>query len=335
MDTSSRVPLMRATAVDALEPSNLRWRRILFGEDRWPHPLLLVAGGMAVIAGIVLRFWTPSALWLDETLSVNIARLPVGQIPRALSHDGSPPLYYFMLHYWMALFGRGDVAVRALSGVTSVVTLPFFWVAGRRLGGRTVAWVAFFLALTSPFAINYATSARMYSLMILLSLLGYLAVTRALEYPSAGRLVAVGAVTLALLYTHYWGIYLVAITAVWLAWRIWRTGRGQSTLKAILFGCLLWLPWAPVFLYQSLHTGTPWTTSASASDLLGVFADFSGSGPWGGLLMFATFMLFIFGTFGRTAAPGTVVSVEDPDGTLRQTTLDPARLPWWPWPSAP
>jgi uncharacterized membrane protein len=224
----------------------------------------------------------------------------------------------------MALFGRGDVAVRALSGVISVVALPFFWIAGRRLGGRTVGWVAFFLALSSPFAINYATSARMYSLMILLSLLGYLAVARALEFPSAGRLVAVGAVTVALLYTHYWGIYLVAITAGWLVWRIRRTGRGRTVLQALVFGCLLWLPWAPVFLYQTLHTGTPWTTSASASDLLGVFADFSGSGPWGGLLMFATFMLFIFGTFGRTAAPGTVVSVEDPDGSIRQTTVGPA-----------
>jgi hypothetical protein len=39
------------------------------------------------------------------------------------------------------------------------------------LGGRTVGWVTFFLAVSSPFAINYATSARMYSLMILLSVL--------------------------------------------------------------------------------------------------------------------------------------------------------------------
>ena len=147
------------------------------------HPVVLVLGSVAVVVGIGLRFWAPTPLWLDEALSVNIARLPVGQIPRALAHDGAPPLYYLMLHVWMALFGQSDVAVRALSGIISVISLPFFWVAGRRLGGRAVAWVTFFLALSSPFAINYATTARMYSLMILWSLLGFLALTRALEDP--------------------------------------------------------------------------------------------------------------------------------------------------------
>ena len=71
--------------------------------------------------------------------------------------------------------------------------------------------MTFFLAVSSPFAINYATSARMYSLMILWSVLGFLALSRALEDPRPGRLVALGAVTAAMLYTHYWGLYLVIV----------------------------------------------------------------------------------------------------------------------------
>ncbi len=299
-------------------------RRTLFGDDPLPHPAVLVAGVVAVVAGVVLRFWAPSPLWLDEALSVNISRLPVGQIPAALSHDGAPPLYYLMLHVWMQAFGSGDFAVRALSGVTSVVSLPFFWAAGRRLGGRKVAWVAFFLALSSPFAISYATTTRMYSLMILLALLGYLALSRAFEDPKPGRLVAVGAVTAALLYTHYWALYLVIVVAVWLGWRIWRTGRGWPVLKAVVVGAIVWLPWAPIFVFQTLHTGTPWTTSASPGDLIGVFGDYSGTGPWGALLMFATFALFLFGTFGRSAAPGTFVTIENPDGLPRRVPAGPA-----------
>src|ERR1700677_2484523 len=88
---------------------------------RRPVPTgLCIAGALVVVAGVALRFWTPSALWLDEAISVNIAKLPLRQIPQALSHDGAPPLYYVVLHYWMLIFGQGDVAVRALSGVVSV-----------------------------------------------------------------------------------------------------------------------------------------------------------------------------------------------------------------------
>lgn len=301
-------------------------RDTLFGENRRPHPALVVVGSIAIVAGVVLRFYAPTALWLDEALSVNIAKLPLQQIPGALTHDGAPPLYYVLLHLWMAIFGRGDFSVRALSGVISVGSLPVFWIAGRRLGGRTVAWVTFFLALTSPFAINYATTTRMYSLMILMSLLGYLAFSRAFENPTPGRLVAVGLATAGLLYTHYWGLYLVIAAGGWLVGRIRRAGgpNAKSVLRAMVAGSLLWLPWFPVFAYQTLHTGTPWSSPASPGDLLGVFSDYSGGGPWGVLLMFASFFLFILGTFGRTAAPGTIVSVESPDGRVRQVPAGPA-----------
>ncbi len=153
------------------------------------------AAVIVVAVGIGLRFFTTSAAWLDEAISINISKLPISQIPGALRHDGAPPLYYFLLHFWMRLFGSSDVAVRALSGVASVITLPFAFVAGKRLAGRAGAWSALVLLASSPFALSYATSARMYSLMILWSLLLFLALARALEEPSRGRLIAVGAAT--------------------------------------------------------------------------------------------------------------------------------------------
>src|SRR5262249_32142539 len=140
--------------------------------------------GFAVAAGIALRFYVRSDLWLDEALSVNIARLPVRSIPEALRHDGAPPLYYFLLHFWMRVFGTGDEAVRALSGVFSVAALPVFYLAGRRLGGKRVGWAAVLIAASSPFANHYATETRMYSLVMLIVALGYLAAANALERPT-------------------------------------------------------------------------------------------------------------------------------------------------------
>jgi len=269
-----------------------------------------VAAGL-VIAGIALRFWTLSDLWLDEALSVNIAKLPLHQIPGALRHDGAPPLYYFLLHGWMSAFGTGDFAVRSLSGLASVMALPFMWAAGKRVGGRASAWAAVLLMATSPFAITYATATRMYALMMLWSILGLLAMVRALEQPSRVRVAAVAVMTALIMYTHYWGLYFVFAAAVWLFFRARRAApmedrsaleeqrTSRRVLGAMIIGGATFLPWLPSFIFQSLHTGTPWSNAAGPGDVLGVLGEYSGAGPWGAALALLLFTLFLLGLFGR------------------------------------
>src|ERR1700684_1862161 len=173
---------------------------------------------VVVAAGIVLRFTTHSALWLDEALTVDRARLPVSQIAGSVKQDGAPPLYYYMLHFWMRVFGQYDLATRSLSGVIGVITLPVAWLAGNRLGGRTVAWATLVLLASAPFAVYYSTEARMYGLIIFLTACGFLALHRALQAPKPGNLIATAVVTAALLYTQYWSLYLVGVVGLWLLW---------------------------------------------------------------------------------------------------------------------
>ncbi len=223
--------------------------------------LVAVLVGLVLAVAVALRFVTRSDLWLDEALSAAIAGLPLDEIPDALRHDGFPPLFYWLLHLWTSVVGEGDVAVRSLSGVVSVATLPVAWMAGRRLGGPGAAWATTLVLATSPFAVRYATEARMYSLLALLALLGFLAVARALERPSAGRLLAVAAVTAGLVLLHYWALYLVATVLVVLAVLAVR-GRDRAafrTLLAVGAGSLALVPWLGVLRYQLEHTGTPWT----------------------------------------------------------------------------
>src|SRR5438552_15299432 len=108
-----------------------------------------------VVAGVVLRFTARSHLWLDEALSVDVARLSLRDLPGALRHDGSPPLYYALLHVWMRAFGSGTIAVRALSGIFGAASLPLMWAAGRRTGGRPAAVAGLVLLASSPFAVPH------------------------------------------------------------------------------------------------------------------------------------------------------------------------------------
>ena len=184
-----------------------------------------VGVGLVVAAGLLLRFWTRSGLWLDEALTVDIARLPLHEIPNALKHDGAPPLYYYLLHFWIALFGQSNDAVRSLSGVIAVITLPVAWLCGKRFGGRAVAWTMLVLLASAPFAVYYATESRMYALVILLTGCGFLALQRAVTEPRPGNLVAVAVVAAALLYAQYWSLYLVAMVGIWLVVSIVRSRR--------------------------------------------------------------------------------------------------------------
>lgn len=267
--------------------------------------ILLTAATVVVLAiGLVLRFWTRSDLWLDEALTVDIARLPLHDLPAYLRRDGAPPLYYALLHLWMGVFGQSDLAVRALSGVFGVVTIPLVWLAGRRLAGKTAAWSATVLLATSPFAVRYDTETRMYALVALLTVVGFLALDRSLQRPKAGNLIAVALVTGALLYTQYWSLYLVAVVFLWLAFEAWR-GRlawrrhARSSMGAMVVGGLTFIPWLPTFFFQSAHTGTPWATPANFAAMVNAISSFAGGGTnQGRALALIYFALIGLGLFG-------------------------------------
>jgi mannosyltransferase len=268
------------------------------------------AAAAAIVLGAAARLWTPSELWLDEALTVNIARLPLDRIPDALRHDGAPPLYYLLLHFWMKLFGSGDVAVRMLPGLMAVAALPVMWLAGRRLRGKTTAWWAVLLLACSPFAIRYATENRMYSLTVLLSLLGYLAVMRALEEPSFRWLVAIAVVTGCLVLTHYWAFFVLALVGAALIRRIHR-GDGAEPAKRVILamgaGLIPFLAWVPVFLFQLRHTGTPWAGRPIPGSIVGVLNQFGGGGGWVGPICAVLLLaLGALGLFGRNVGRAKV-----------------------------
>jgi mannosyltransferase len=255
--------------------------------------------GAVLAATVVLRFWTRSDMWLDEALTLNLARLPLHQLPQALRHDGAPPLYYALLHYWTDLFGTSDLAVRSLSGLFGVASLPLAWLAGRRLGGRLVAWATTLVVATSPFAVRYSTENRMYALVMLLVLAGYLCLGSVLSRPRPANLAGLGLVAALLLYSHYWSIYLLAVTGLVLAWRARQSVPARWALAALGGGALVFVPWLPVFAYQAIHTGTPWAVPASFSAVVHAVAEFAGgdSSPARALLLvfFALAGLALFG----------------------------------------
>jgi hypothetical protein len=276
--------------------------------------VVAVALGVVVAIGVVLRFVTRSDLWLDEALTVNIAHLPFRDIAPWLKHDGAPPLYYWMLHFWESAFGTGDVAARSLSGVIGVLTLPAAWWAGRRIGGTRLAWLAVLVLAVNPFAIRYATEARMYELVVLFVFLGIVAVRAAVARPRPLQLLAVAAISAGLVWTHYWTFGLIGATVVVLALVAW-TARDAAlrrsallTGAAVIVGAATLVGWAATLRYQSQHTGTPWATAQfPTGPIYSSIFEFAGSShPEGWLLVYPAVVLLVVGVFAVAARGFTV-----------------------------
>src|SRR5438105_1023326 len=107
---------------------------------------VVVPAGLLVLmlASVLIRLQEAGiGFWIDEGLSYGIADRPVGAIPHALREDGSPPLYYMLLHYWLRIAGRSEVGVRGLSILAAVLAVPAgYWAARTIFRSAKAGWIA-------------------------------------------------------------------------------------------------------------------------------------------------------------------------------------------------
>ncbi|MBK8798083.1 MAG: hypothetical protein IPM07_17895 [Anaerolineales bacterium] len=217
---------------------------------RWAVLLLIVAG----VGLRALRLaWQP--LWWDEGYSVYFATEPLARMFDLTAHDIHPPLYYLLLHGWIAWWGSPQPLVdRSLSVLFGAAALPLqAWLAGRLFPGRRrLLIVAVLLLAVNPMHLLYSQEVRMYGLGMALSTAGTaffwiwqrrLAASagwRGWLWPALGYTV----VMTAGLYTLYYFAFLLAGHLLWAA-LVYR--RALRRLAVIVVGqaviVVLYLPW--------------------------------------------------------------------------------------------
>ena len=233
-------------------------------------PLALERFGALAIVGLLVLFslWLRarllrSHLWVDEGISLGIAQHPLTAIPGLMRQDGSPPLYYVLLHVWIALRGVGEVAAHELSLLFSLLCIPAAYWAGKTLFDRRAALMGAVLAATLPYLTVYAQETRMYSLLAFLSLLGAGSFIQVFVHRRRRYLPLFVVSLAASLYSHNWAVFLGLMAGAAFLLVIYASPTPRRPLwidGALAFGgvALLYLPWVPTVLYQSRHTGAPW-----------------------------------------------------------------------------
>src|SRR5919107_2404971 len=210
-------------------------------------PALLATLGLLMAGSLLIRLsGLESGYWIDEGIAVGIASHSLTDIPGTLSMDGSPPLYYLLLHGWMGLVGEGEAATRALSLIFALIAVPVAYWAGNAIFDRRTGVLAAVGVAACPFLNYYAQETRMYSLVVLLSLLASACFILAFLRGRRGHLVGLGVWMTLLLYTHAWGLYLaVGMALAWIV--LWRRGHVAGRDGLMVGGAVIqiYAPWLP------------------------------------------------------------------------------------------
>jgi uncharacterized membrane protein len=222
--------------------------------------------GRGALAGIfvlafALRLFhiTGNGLWLDEGYSVWLASKDAPDIVATAVSSEDEPLYYLVLHYWMRLVGRSELALRLLSAVCGVLTVGAAYGLGRVLAGPRVGLLAALLQAISPLDVWYAQEVGRFALGGLLSLTSSACLAAGLLRHRLGYWLGYVAASLAALYTLYVALGLVllqgmTVLVVWLYSHPRPRLDGRWLPALGLIGLGFW-PWLPAFRTQMSHVG--------------------------------------------------------------------------------
>ncbi|MCL5958316.1 MAG: glycosyltransferase family 39 protein, partial [Chloroflexi bacterium] len=92
----------------------------------------------------------------------------------------TPPLHVFFIHFSMRLFGSSDFAVDLPSVMFGILAIPATFALGSQLFGNKTGLLGGLLLALSPLHLWVSQDARFYPLLVLLPLLSFYGLTRAL-----------------------------------------------------------------------------------------------------------------------------------------------------------
>ncbi len=262
---------MKSTDVRARPANGLSWLALA---------IVLVVAAILRFHGLGYR-----SLWLDETVSWHQASQPLWAMLKATAGDNHPPLHNTILYVAIRALGDSEAAMRlpsALWGIGAVAAI--FWV-GSLVEGRLAGLLAAILLCLSGFHLYYSQEARPYALFALTATLAAGAALRALASDRRGWHWASASASLALLYSHAYGLLLwPALLAAAIAGTAFfgdppREVLRRWLLRQVVAGALF-LPWAAILAlrYNHILVGGFWIRKPDEPYLLAIAAQLSGGG---------------------------------------------------------
>ncbi|MDO8669405.1 MAG: glycosyltransferase family 39 protein [Candidatus Buchananbacteria bacterium] len=177
---------------------------------------LLILSFLLVVFSLLclINIFNSPSLISDEVYTLEVAKLSWQEMPGILIHETNPPLFYFMAKIWVLIFGSdNDIIFRLMPVLLGLINIVLIYFLGKKYFNRQVGLIASLIMVLSPLNIIHSTEARMYPLVITLSLLLLLIFHNLffLKKDSLLNWLSFFTVTLLLAYTHLFSAILIAL----------------------------------------------------------------------------------------------------------------------------
>jgi hypothetical protein len=282
-----------------------------------PYPLAIATLTAAVAAFLLSRLqaWPPHE---DETLVFFISRQPLGDVlDTVVGERGGAPLHFLLAHAAVSIW-PDLTALRLVSVIFAIASIPVIAALVARLAGRPTAVVATAVAAASWMTLFHGLYGRMYSLFLCMSALSFLALLVALERGGRRRWAFWAVVTMAAIASHPYGAVVLAAEILFVA--LERRRRVFALAPAAVAFAIVAVLAAPLWLtYTTLaerfdvgFTGGGGSKLGSPLDVLsyltGVLGDF-GAGWLPALAAIGALALVGLWTLARTRPAAALLAV--------------------------
>jgi len=236
----------------------------------------------ALIVGVFIgaRLWglTASCLWFDEVFSVHAAQHHWRSLPGFVAADiVHPPLFYALLKIWISVGEDSLLWLRLFPVLTSIaVIIPFLLLCRELHLGPTVIKLSLLLMAVNGYLIKYAQEVRMYSLLLFFTVCSlWLFIKFNNSNHARKQLLALSALNLLLVYTHYYGWLVIAAEATLLL--LWDRDKLPDFLMAAAVLLLCFSPWVYAVTISTeqgrgLAQNIGWVGRPRLADLVQFFA---------------------------------------------------------------
>jgi uncharacterized membrane protein len=244
--------------------------------------ILLSMMFVAAAAAIRCFHLESQGLWNDEMFSFEVANLPLGEIQSSLiAHFHHPPLFFYLLHFVLLIFGQHAWALRFIPAASGSLTVGLVYYCSSKLLDDRAGIAAGLLCLVAPFHLAYSQEGRPYALAGLLALMSYWSLLLVVREQKIRWMTCYVLTSIALLATHHWGIFVLAseVVFIMLFAKYSVDLRKKFILMWIVVG-ILYLPEAVGLFEQSTthdRAGWFWVDRPDAKELLDLGLAYSGT----------------------------------------------------------